>query len=875
MPILPILRNAWEAIFSASDLDNELDEELQTYLELLIDEKVKNGAKPAEARRQAMMELGGVEQVKARVRAHRHGALIDSMLQDVRFTIRTLRRAPGFTIVVVLTLAIGIGANTALFSTINALLLSSLPFEDPDRLVASTKTIEGRAGGPVSRLDYLDYRERTSSFEDLAALSSAMRISVTGGASAEMVEAAPVSWNLSQTLGINPIAGRFFTKEEEAQGGIDVIVVSHTLAVRRFGSVQKALENSISLNGQRFRVIGVMPPGFRFMFDADLWFLIAHDSFIDRTRDSHSLWPVGRLKPGISIAQAQSEVDALSATLEKQYPDSNTNKGLRLIDLQDYMVAHVRQSLNLLTITTGLVLLIACANVAGLLLARGQKRLTEMALRSAIGASRNRLLRQLMTESVILTLFAGFVGVFVAFLFQHVLLRLLPMGDPGVPLPEINGTVLLFSLGISVLAGLFVGIVPALRATSVNLRQHIESGSRATESQHSAHLRTFMVVVQIAVSVVLVIGCGLLIRSMVNLANSDLGFQPANIIVGTISINSVDYPTPEERAEFFTSLVDEVKTIPGVENSATISKLPIASPWTDWPVWTASQPRPSMNESRFAFARWVTPGYFETIGIPLFSGRDFTSGDNTDGNPVVVVSAAVAEGLFPGEKAIGRMIKLGWDDFGYEIVGIVGNARINSVRSDSEWAMYMSAVQMGPFQQWLVVRTVGDPFLAVGPIRDILHAKNTEVVFHEPKSMTAIINNDLADFQVVLKALGLLAGVALLLTAVGLYGVLTYHVSQRTHEFGIRLALGSSPTRLIRLILHKGLVMVGAGLIAGIIGAALATRLLTGLLYETAPFEAASYLGAVAFLVFVSLVACILPAWRAARVDPMTALRQE
>ncbi len=875
MGVFSTLKSSVGAPFDKERVEHELDEELQSYLELLIDEKVQAGVEPGKARRQALIELGGAEQIKTTLRETRHGAGFDTLIQDLRFTLRLLRKSPGFATVVILTLAIGIGANTALFSSIKALLLSSLPYEEPARLVAMTKTYEGRPRGPVSRLDSLDYRRLNRTFEGFGVLSGNNRFTLTGGDRARPVFGTFVSWNLFQILGVRPDAGRLFLESEENQGGANLILVSHSLWQDLFAGGEHAIGSSLHLNGLPYEIVGVMPPGFEFMSEAELWVLIDRDCPIDMARDSHSMWAIGRLQDGVTLEQAQQDMDRVAAILAEQYPDTNKDKGLRLYDLREFMVAHVRPSLNLLIVTTALVLLIACGNVAGLMLARGQSRVPEMAMRAALGAPRSRLIRQLMTESVILTLLAGGIGVIVAFLFHGFLLRLLPAGDAGVPVARIDGGVLLFALVISIVTGLVVGIIPALRVTSFNIWRKLEISGRTTESGRGTRLRTLLVIAQVAMSVSLLIGCGLMIRSMVQLTRADLGFEPKHLAGGTIAIQADDHPSMTERAGFFASLIEEIEALPGVERAALITKLPIASGGTDWPIWHAADPRPEPRDSDMALARIVSPGYFDTMAIPLLRGRDIAHSDREEAARVLVISEAVARGLFPQSDPIGQMVKLGWYDEPFEIVGVVGNAKLNSVRNDFTWAMYMSSAQYGWTNQWLALRAQGDADLLSASVRKILDAKDSNALFGGLQTMETIIDNNLSGFRVVMLALGILAIVAMLLTAIGLYGVLAYHVSQRTNEFGIRVALGATSREVVGLVFKKGLVMVGAGIIFGLLGASLVSRLIQNLLYQTGVLEPAAYAGAGAFLGAVALIACFLPAWRASRISPVEALRRE
>ncbi len=549
MPVFSLIKGTYRALTRSDARDRELDEELESYLELLVAEKTENGMDPALARREALMELGGAEQVKDSVRESQHGAALESLIWDLRYAVRGMLKAPGFTFVAVLTLALGIGANTALFSTVNAALIRDIPFDEPDRLVAGEKTQDGVPQGPVSRLDYFDISDSAESFEGLAAYVP-HQVTVTGEAPPEVVGMMFATWNLLPILGTDPIVGRHFLREEETNGGSRSALISERLWQRRFGRDVDVVGKTLDVDGEPQTIVGVIPADFRFMADVDLWLPIPRgDYFIDRQRDSHSLQIVGRLKPGVTLAQAQSEADAITAALEEHYPDTNAGKGFILYDLQRFMVGDACISLFLLMATTAMVLLISCGNVAGLLLARGQARLPEMAMRSALGAPRKRLLRQLVTESVLMTLVAGIAGIGLAVLFQKLLLQLLPLGRPGLPQPTLDTTVLLFTLLVSILAGAAVGVVPALRATSFNPWEQLKTVSHVSEGRKSSRLRNLLVVGQVAISVVLLVGSGLLIQTMSRLTTVNLGFDPDNLLAGTVGIRGSVYrdPGPAQR----------------------------------------------------------------------------------------------------------------------------------------------------------------------------------------------------------------------------------------------------------------------------------------------------------------------------------------
>jgi len=869
------VRSTLRSLFRKQKLDRDLDAELHSYEDLLTEQKVGEGMDPAQARRAARLEMGGIEQVKERVRERRVGAAVDALAQDIRFGFRSLRNNAGLTGVAVLILALGIGANTTLFSTVSAAILGGLPYEDSGRLVAGWKTRDGVESGPVSRVDYFDYRE-AASFEQLALIGSGgTQGTVTGGAETELIDMGYASWNLFPALGVNPILGRGFLPEEEEAGDARVIVISYRLWQDRYGGSSNALGTALHIDSIPFTIVGVLPARFEFLFDADVWGLIDRDGPWDWARDSHSHWVVGRLADGATLEQAQSELDAISSGLGELYPDTNAGKGLGIIGLQEFMVYGVRSSLLMLMGTTALVLLIACSNVAGLLLARGQQRTSEIAMRAALGASRGRLVRQLLTESVILTTIAGALGVWVAYLSLDMIGRVLPMGDLGVQPPAIDAGVLLFAVGVSIATGLAVGVVPALVGTSVQPSNQLRAGAQQTEGVRGMRLRGGLVVVQVAVSIVLLIGAGLLVRSLVQMASVDLGFDANNLLAAGVRFQADDYPESPQLVAVFDSLLEEVEALPGVTSASVINKLPILSPWQDWAIWPAEQERPLPGEQFMAMARWASPDYFETARIPLVSGRSIEDGDVIGTPWVVVVSESAARTLYLDEDPIGMMVGIGWYEQTFEIVGVVGDVRPNTVARGLEPVMYMASRQTGTTWQHLVARSDGDPSLLIGPIRDRLRAIDPTAVLIDPIAMSTVVDDSLAGFRVVMLSLGGFAAVALLLAAIGLYGVLAYNVSQRVHEIGIRLAMGAGRADVIGMVLRRGLAMVGFGLLLGVAGAIPVMMLLRQLLFETEALEPAIYVAAVTTLGLAAMFACLLPAWRATRVDVVEVLKRE
>jgi len=805
--------------------------------------------------------------------------MLTDILHDVRYGIRILAKKPLFSAVVILTLALGIGANTAMFSIIDTVLLRSVPFEDSERLVIGRKSYDGgiTTNGPVSGYDWYDFREQSGSFEHLAMMMwGPFRTTVTGAEGPERVDLQFVSWDLFPMLQVSPLIGRSFRDDEAAVGGPPVVMLSYGYWQRRFGGDPEIIGKTITGRGTPFTIIGVMPADFRFLVDTDVWSLTYRDGPGANARRWHNLLVAGKLKPGVSIEQARQDVDIISERLAEEYPDSNEGKSLHLAGLHDYMVENSRTGLLLLMATVVLVLLIACGNVAGLLLARGQSRLGEIAVRSAMGASRRQLIRQLLVESVILAFTAGLVGILFATFLMQLILRLLPTGQFGNVQPPLDPRILLFTLLISLATGLLFGILPALRSTAIDLSRHLHSGTRTSEDRGGSRLRAAMVAFQEAMSIVLLVGAGLLIRSLARQMNSDLGFRPENLLVAEIQIQETDYPDSPRRLGFFRTLMEEVRSLPFVESATLINQLPIRDPGNDIYAWPAGQPPTSAQDTRSAFDRLVLPGYFETVGIPMVMGRDLRETDREGSPRVVVISESMARDLFPDTNPVGQplVIDMG-EKIEHEVVGVVEDVRMSSVRSDPYRTMYTSYMQRPGTIMRLVVRTSDNPVRLIPPIRQILQRLDRNVPLAEPAAMAELIDRSISGPRIVTLSLGLFSAIALLLTAVGLYGVLAFWVSQHFMEFGIRMALGATGSKTLGLVLKRGFLLVGIGLVPGIGAALLGNRILRQFLFEVGPLDPVSYIGAALFLVAITAVACLLPALRALRIDPVEALRAE
>ena len=876
MSISQQIRSRCALWFQKSRMQRDLGEELETYEQLLAEEKIARGLAPAQARREARLEIGSRDLVKENVHDAWLGSALDSLMQDVRFTLRTLAHNPGFAFVTVLVLALGIGSATALFTTVNRALLRPIPFYAPDRLVAGQKLLNGAPSGPVSGPDYYDYQAQCKSFERLAAfVNMAPPGALSAGGEPELVHAGFASWDLFHTLGVGPATGRDFAPDDAKGAGAQVAILSEPLAVHFFGGVRQALGKTVRGNNQSFEVVGVMPRGLHIMVDADLWFVLGRNGPMGQARDQHNYTLVGRLKPGVTLRQAQLEVDGLSKSLERQYPRSNAGKSLQLTSLHAFMVAGVRTNLLLLMAASVLVLLIACGNVAGLLLARGQRRIPEMAMRTALGAPRRRLVRQLVTESAILALVAGALGIGVAYLLQLLLLRLLPLGQIQSDGSLLDGAALLFSLAASIATGILVGAFPALRVTALNLGQRLKTGARSSEEMRGTRFRGSLVVLQVAVSAVLLVGSTTLIHELVKLITTDPGFASDHVLTGRLQIQPGRDATTAQRTAIFNSLLEQVRAQPGVISASLLNLLPIEEPFNDWEVWPANRPHPDIKDAVSPFARWVSPGYFRTMRIPLLRGRDVAPSDIADGQPVIILSKSAADRLFPNQNPLGWMVHAGWGEKQYQIIGVAADARLSTLGEGPSLAFYMPAAQVGSDEMRVVVRTSGEPESMIGPLRQILKRNDGSVLFSEPATMDSILDKSLAGYRYVVLAASVFSGVALVLTAVGLYGLLAYYVSTRRNEIAVRMALGATRGNVLGMVLSRGMRLVLLGLALGAAGAYPEMSLIRGMLSGAETLNVVTCLSAAAVLGAASMLACFLPAWRATRGGILEPLRSE
>jgi len=801
---------------------------------------------------------------------------METLVKDLRYGFRSLLRRPGFTLIALIALALGIGANTAIFSLVNAVLLKPLPFPEPDQLVWAWGNIRNAGNrASVSPPDFLDFRSQNKTFEQFAASGTLpLAVNLTGSGEPERLSASGVTGNYFQALRVQPSLGRGFTLENERPGQDLVAVLSYALWQSRFAGDASIVNKSIVLDGRSFQVIGVMPKNFTFPQSADLWVPLNFDSDPEmKLRKAHFLRPIGRLKPGVTLSEAQADTDAISLGLENVYPDSNTGWSLRLVSLREQLVGNTRGTLFILFGAVGFVLLIACANVANLMLVRAATRQKEIALRAALGASRIRLIRQMLTESVLLAVIGGALGVLIAVFGVDLLLKLSEGSIPITADVKIDATVMMFTLLLSLGTGLLFGLVPAFRTLRSGLTDSLKEAGRTGGGQLRSRTRSLLVVFECAVAVVLLIGAGLLVRSLVELLKTNPGFETDGVLTMRLDLARKKYDTPEKAARFFGGLESQIGRLPGVEAVGLITELPLSGQLNDMPFTVEGRPPVSIDQAFDFDFRRVNRDYFKALQIPLLRGRNFTEQEVEQSSKVLLVSEQLVTTVFPNEDPIGKRLQLVMGPDLWEIIGVVGDIRDRSLNAQPFGAMYMPTRQTG--RSNLVVRTQGDPLNLVGPIRREVHAIDPEQPISAIRTMNDWIDTSVAAPRFNTLLLGLFAGVALLLATTGIYGVMSYVVAQRTHEIGVRMALGAGRWNVLNLVLRQGMGLVLVGVVLGLFGAFALTRVMSALLFGVTAKDPFTFAAVAMLLALVAFVACYIPARRATKVDPLVALRYE
>jgi putative ABC transport system permease protein len=801
---------------------------------------------------------------------------MQTLWQDLRYGARMLLKNSGFTLIAVLTLALGIGANVAIFSVVNAVLIQPLPFGEPDRLVWAWGNIRnGSNRASVSPPDYLDYRAQNTTFEQFAAMRSVPGYAnLTGGGEPERLESRLVTGNFFQAVGVNAALGRTFLPENEKPGSEQVVVLSHGLWQRRFGGEPAIIGATLTLNGKKYEVLGVMPPDFKLPQNAELWAPMNFEPGWMKQRDAHFLHVVGRLKPGVTLAQAQADVDAVASRLEAQYPASNTGWNLRMVPLRDQLVGNIEPTLRILFGAVGFVLLIACMNVANLSLARAATRQKEIAVRIALGAGRLRIARQMLTESVLLALIGGALGVILAAWGVDSIVRFSGDNIPATAQVGVDRVALGFTLGVSLLTGLLFGLAPALTATRPRLGETLKDGGKgAGQSALRNRTRSMLVVFETAVAVILLIGAGLLVRSYIRLQQVDPGFDSANVLTTRITLANSKYNSPEKAAAFWGQLKERLASLPGVEAVGMITELPLSGQPNDASFAVEGRPPVPPGQEFNADFRRVNQDYLRSMRIPLLRGRGFTEQEVRQNAKVVVISERLASAVFPNEEPLGKRLLLGPDrQSPFEIVGVVGDIRHRTLDAAPYATMYLPILDT-----WmnLTIRASGDPMSLAAAIRRETRAIDPDQPVATIRAMGQVLRESVAAPRYRTWLLGLFAVVALILAGVGIYGVISYTTAHRTQEIGVRIALGAQSKDVLRLVVGQGIKLALAGALLGLGGALALTRLIRAFLFNVSANDPLTFAVVTILLMLVALAACWIPARRATKVDPMIALRYE
>jgi putative ABC transport system permease protein len=803
---------------------------------------------------------------------------IEDLGRDIRLGLRSLLRSPAFATVAILCLALGIGANAALFSVLNAVLLRPLPFTEPDRLVRIYETMS-QGQGSVSFPNFIDWQKRTTGFEQLLAYSMASR-NLQAGGEPERIRAVEATPELFQVLGVSPLQGRVFAPGTDQPGRDPVAVIGEDLWRSRLGADPALVGRTIRLDGLAHTVIGIMPSWFDFPAGGnatDVWVLHHPVEELRNGRGAHYLSVVGRLKDGVSMEQATAQLVTVAAQIEKEYPEEQTGRSVLIMPLRESLVGRVRPALLVLFGAVGLVLLIACANVANLLLARAAIRRREVAVRLALGATRGRLIRQFLVESLVLSFSGAALGLLLA---QWLLSALAPLAESALPVFRefpLDGRVFSFLLGMAVLSGLIFGIVPALQASRSDVRETLsEGGGKATGTRRQQLFRNALVVVEISLSLILLVGAGLLLRGFSKLSDTEPGLATKHVL-------TMHLPIPEERIEtatprLFRPLLQDLRTLPGVRSAAVISMLPIQDAYTNASFRVVGRPELPLDQQPLAEIRSVSPKFFETLEIPLRRGRDFTERDGENGPRVVIINDTVARRHFPNQDPVGQRVLINGPE-PRTIIGVVGDVRQAGLDQNPLPEMYFpyaaNDFSMLLSDAVLVLRTAGPPETLAGPVRDAVRRIDPTQPLYEVLTMEEVVDQSLAGRRLNLWLLGFFAAVALVLAAAGLYGVISYLVAQRTRELGVRIALGAQKRDVMGLVLRQAAVLAGLGIGLGLAGALAFTRVLDSLLYGVSARDPLTFATLAALLAAVALVASWLPARRAARVNPMVAIRAD
>jgi putative ABC transport system permease protein len=810
---------------------------------------------------------------------------METLIQDIRYGLRLLIKRPGFTAVALVALALGIGANTAIFSVVNAVLLRQLPYRDPSRLVMvwENNRRSGRSQNVISPANFLDWRDQNTVFEDMAMFID-FRFNLSGVDDPEELPGQIAQVNLFDVLGVNAAMGRTFAPENSERGRDNVVILSHGIWQRRYGGDPDIVGKSIMLNGESNTIVGVMPSGFQLYVKqgsqigkpVEIWLPWTYNPRA-RVRAGRAWMSVARMKPDVTLTQAQTEMDSIAARFEEQYPEFDKGWGATVVPIREQFVGEIKKALLILLAAVGFVLLIACANVANLLLARAATRQKEIAIRTALGAGRRRVIRQLLTESVLLSLIGGGAGLLLALWGTDLLLALSPKDLLGVDRVALDRPVLAFTAAVSLITGVLFGLAPAIAASRTNLNETLKEGGRdSTSGGRSRRIRNAFVVAEVALALVLLVGSGLMIKSLWRLQSVNPGFDSSKLLTARLLLPASKYKD-SQRTEFFKQLVERLQALPGVRSATAIDALPFGGPGSATGFFISGQPAPAAGEKPVCDVRVIEPNFFDVMGIPLLEGRTFTDREAAQVSRVVVVNKALADLYFQGEDAIGKRIAIDMSDnpVPSEIVGVVGDAKYAGVDVDARPMAYWPHPELARSFMTMIVRTESDPLTLAAALRHEVQAIDKDQPVADVRTMEQLMSSSIARTRFSAMLLVVFASVALVLAAVGIYGVMAYSVEQRTHEIGIRMALGAGRGDVVAMVVRQGMMLAGAGVVVGLGAAWALTRFLASLLYQVSATDTASFVSISIALGIVALAASLIPAYRATKVDPMVALRYE
>jgi putative ABC transport system permease protein len=801
---------------------------------------------------------------------------METLIKDLRYAVRSFLKRPGFLLIAVSTLALGIGGTTAMFTVVNSVLLRPLPFPEPERIVLleGVNPARGIKQSSMSAPDIYDWQTQSHSFEQIAAFFSGGDF-LSVGDETERVRGAAVTAEFFPLLKTNPISGRSLQNDDMQPNSEQVVVISHALWQRRFGGSAEVVNSKVMMNGKPTTVVGIMPAGFNYPNESETWTAMPLEVKTE-PRDNRFLAVVGRLKPGVSIPQAQTELDMINQRLSQNYTETNTGWGVRLTELRESLVGDVKTSLLILLGAVAFVLLIACANVANLLLARAAYRQKEIAVRTALGASRLRVVRQLLTESVLLSVIGGVAGLALSFWLIKLLIGITPPNTPRMDEVGVDLRVFGFTLGVTVLAGLLFGLFPSLQTSRPNLNETLkDSGQRGSATSGRNRIGSVLIVSEIALSFILLAGAGLLIKSFMYLREINPGFNPDNVLTMRMTLPPGKYSEGEPYAQMYKQVIDRVKATAGVQSVGAVLVLPLGGDTLD--LWRGVIPegRPMTPEEDSDAQYFVaTPDYFQTLQIPLKAGRAFTDQDNSQSTKVAIINETMARRLWPGQNPIGRRFTIWRDEkFPREVVGVVGDTK-SSLDKEAGQQMYVPHAQdLSWANLRLVVRTTGEPTALAGSVREAVRSVDKGIPTYSLKTMNDVVSASAAPRRIPMLLLSAFAGVAMLLAMLGIYGVTSYYVTQRTHEIGVRMALGAQIVDVLKLVLQRAMLLAVVGIGIGVAGAVAVTRYLTSLLFGVQPIDSVTFVAVAIVLGLVVLVACVVPARKAARIDPLEALK--